>query len=304
MDTSLKLADKQHHVPHLALAVLIPVVLAQQTVGALCFPIAKYGLTIIEPFTYAFFRYLLASAALLLIVRARPQGVAIKRPDIWRILLLGLLIIPGNQTLYLWGQSLTAAGHGSIMFATTPIWVFVLSATYLREKVIWRRMLGLATALCGAFVIVLAGAVQVGLEYLLGDVIILLSVWCWALYTILGKPLAEKYGAIRITAYAMSAGTLMYAPFGLYRAIRFEYAQTNLGAWLTIVYMAIAMSVVGYTIWYWLLKHMQASRLAVFSNVQPVIATVVAYFALGEVPGTAFFIGAAVVLTGVIITEV
>ena len=304
MNADLNPSPQGRHAAHLGLAVLIPAVLTQQTVGALCFPIAKYGLAIIEPFTYAFFRYLLASAALLVIVRIRPKGIAIARPDVWKILLLGLLIIPGNQTLYLWGQSLTAAGHGSIMFATTPIWVFLLSVCYLHEKVIWRRMLGLGMALIGAFVIVLSGAVRVGIEYLLGDVIILLSVWSWALYTVLGKPLVEKYGAIRITAYAISAGSLMYAPFGIYRAIRFDYTQTNLGAWLTVVYMALAMSVIGYIIWYWLLKHMPATRLAVFSNIQPVIATAVAYFALGEVPGTAFFIGAAVVLTGVIITEV
>jgi drug/metabolite transporter (DMT)-like permease len=223
---------------------------------------------------------------------------------LWRIAGLGFLIIPMNQTLYLLGQSFTAAGHGSIMFATTPVWVFLMSVFYLKEQLFWRRTLGFILALAGSFVIILSGAVKFGTEYLIGDVIIMVSVLAWALYTILGKPLVEKYGALRVTAYAISFGSLMYLPLGVYSASTFDYSKATLLAWLSIIYMAVGMSVIGYVIWYWLLKHMPASRLAVFSNIQPVIATTVAFFALGEQPGVPFFIGASIVLLGVILTEV
>jgi drug/metabolite transporter (DMT)-like permease len=288
----------------LRLGILIPVILLQQFLGALSFPISKYGLAIIPPFTFAFFRFIIAGAVLLLIARTRSVDPPITRSDKWRIWLLGFLIIPINQTFYLWGQSLTAAGHGAILFATTPIWVFVFAIYLLKEKLSWRRALGIAIALIGALTIISSGAIVVGAEYLAGDFIIMISVLAWALYMILSKPMAEKYGAIRVTAYSLAAGALMYAPFGLYKAWTFDYSQGTLGAWLSVVYMAIGTSVAAYILWIWMLKQMPASRLAVFSNLQPIIATSVAFVMLGERPGLPFFVGGAIVLTGVLITEI
>lgn len=287
----------------LGLLALLPLILTQQTLGALCFPIGVYSLKIIEPFTFAFYRFILSSVVLLLLVRFTNHAIPVERKDYIRIFWLGILIIPLNQTLYLWGQSLTAAGHGSVLFATTPIWVFVFALFILKEKLVWRRVLGIAVALTGVATIITSGAIQVGREYLAGDMIIFFSVLAWALYTILGKPLAEKYGALRMTAYALASGTAVYFPFGLFRAIQYDYSQSTFGAWMSVVYFAIGTSVIAYVIWYYVLKHMPASRMAVFSNIQPVIATTVAYFTLGEQLGLSFFVGAAVVLTGVLITE-
>lgn len=286
------------------LAALLPIVVFQQTISALCFPIAKYGLATFEPFTFAFYRFVFSALILLGIVRFRVKGIPIERRDWWRIIGLGFIIIPINQTFYLWGQSLTAAGHAAVLFATTPVWVFILAVIHLKERVLWRRVVGSAIALAGALVIVSAGAIRIGTEYLAGDTIVMVSVLAWSGYIVLGKPLAEKYGAIRVTAYALASGTFMYAPFGLYRALRFDYSATNWQGWMSILYLAIGVSVVAYTIYYWILKQIPAVRLAVFSNIQPVIATIVAILMLGEQPGLSFYLGGAIVLTGVIITEV
>jgi len=288
----------------LRLNILLPVMIVQQTFGALCFPISKYGLAIIPPFTFAFFRFLLASAVLLLISRLRSGQTAISPADRRKIWINGAIIIWVNQTLYLWGQSLTSAGHGSILFATTPIWVFLFAIYLLKEKLHWRRAVGTAIALAGALSIMLSGAIVIGHEYLIGDFIVLISVWAWAAYMILSKPLVEKYGAIRITAYSLAAGALLYTPFGLYWALQFDYSQATVGAWLSVAYMAIGSSVVSYVLLLWVLKHISASRLAVYQNIQPVIATSVAFVMLGERPGLPFFIGGAIVLAGVLITEI
>lgn len=298
-------ANEKTSVPNggLSLAVILSAALVQQTLGALCFPVGRYGLTIIEPFTFAFFRFLLASTVLLSLAKFRHHDRPIERSDYKKIFLLGVIIILGNQVMYLWGQSMTAAGHGAVLFATTPVWVVVMAVIYLKEKMTWKRSVGGAIALIGSFLIISSGTLRVGKEYLAGDLIILFSVWAWAAYAILGKPLAEKYGALRITAYALASGALVYAPFGFYRALVFDYSRATFGAWMSIVYFALGSSVASYVIWYWLLKHMAASRLAVFSNLQPIIATTVAYLTLGERLGTAFFVGGIIVLAGVFITE-
>jgi drug/metabolite transporter (DMT)-like permease len=282
---------------------LISILLFQQLLGALTFPIAKYGLMIIEPFTFAFYRYVLSSLVLLGVVRLRARTPPIEKKDYVKIIGLGFLIIPFNQTAYLYGQRLTGAGHGALLFATVPIWIFIGGLIYLKEKFILRRALGVILGLIGVTIIMTSGAIKLGTEYLLGDLIILVAVLAWATYTLVGRPLVLKYGAFRVTAYALASGSAMYFPFGLYRAAVFDYSSATLGAWLTVIYVALGVSVAAYVLWYWLLKYMEATKIAVFHNLQPVIAAGAAFFFLGEPIGWPFIIGGAVVLTGVIITE-
>ena len=282
---------------------LVSTALALQMVASICYPIAKFGLTEIEPFTFAFYRYLISSAVLLAIVMLKKHRVPIERQDYKKIVFLGFLIIPFNQTLFLVGQSLTAAGHGAFLFSTTPVFIFVLALIHLKEKLVWRRAIGVTLAVAGVMVIMLSGALEVSTEYLLGDIIIIVSVIAWAYYTIIGKKLVRKYGALRMTAYALASGSALYFPFGLYMALKFDYSGVSLAAWGSVLYMALGLSVFVYVIWYWLLKYMEASRVAVFHNIQPVIATVVAYFFLGETLTVPFIVGGLIVLAGVITSE-
>lgn len=284
-------------------ALVLPM-LAIQVVAGLCFPIARMGLKEIEPFTFAFFRYLISATILLTIVWSRRPKPAIERQDWWRILLLGFTIIPVNQTMFLVGQSMTGAGHGAVLFATTPVWVFVMALLSRQERFKINRAVGTVLACAGVITIMMGGLEDVGLEYLWGDLIILLAVMAWAVYIVLGKNIVTKYGALRVTAYALASGSAMYAPFGLYRAIIFDYEGVSLEAWGSVLYMAVGISVLVYVVWYWLLKRFEASRLAVYHNIQPIIASVVAYLYLAEPLSSTFIIGGLVVLAGVVITEI
>jgi len=275
-----------------------------QTVAGVCYPIAKYGLEVIDPFTFAFYRYLLSSSVLLLIARYRHYTRPIERADWWKIIGLGVLIIPFNQTMFLIGQSMTGAGHGAFIFSTTPVWIFLLAVIHLKERATWRRWLGMLMATAGVMTIMWSGLARFGHEYLWGDLIIVISVIAWGYYTVFGKNLVRKYGALRMTAYALAIGSAFYLPFGFYSALRYDYSQSTPGAWGSVVYMSIGLSVLVYVLWYWLLKHLDASRIAVYHNVQPIIASAVAYAFLGEVPTPTFILGGSIVLAGVIITEV
>jgi drug/metabolite transporter (DMT)-like permease len=287
-----------------SLAFLAATAIGLQAVASLCYPIAKYGLQTIEPFTFAFYRYVISSVVLLAFVKLKKYDLPVARKDYPRIILIGFLIIPFNQTLFLVGQSMTAAGHGAFLFSTTPVFIFLLALIHLKEKLVWRRAIGITLALAGVMTIMSSGAIEVSTDYLLGDIIIVISVTAWAYYTILGKDLVRKYGALRMTAYALSVGSALYFPFGLYMAMKYDYSQATLGAWASVLYMALGMSVFVYVLWYWLLKYMEASRVAVYHNIQPVIATVVAYVFLGEELTLPFLIGGAIVLAGVITSEV
>jgi len=284
--------------------VVISALLLHQLLSALTFPIAKFGLDLIEPFTFAFYRFVVSSLVLMAIVRMQKNNLPIVRKDYIKIIGLGFLIIPFNQVVFLYGQSLTAAGHGALLFATVPIWVFLAALIHLKERFIIRRAVGVVVGLIGVIVVMTSGSIEIGNKYLVGDAIIIVAVVAWAYYTIWGKPLVEKYGALRITAYTLTSGSVLYFPFGLYQAINFDYSGVTFGAWLSVLYVALGTSVVAYVLWYWALGQRDASKVVVYQNIQPVIAAAVAYVFLGEPIGWSFVIGGAIVLTGVIITEV
>jgi len=288
------------------LAVLTLAAVLHQVFGGGTFVFARYVLIQTDPFVVAFLRYIISAAILCLIARRmgkRPGAVAITSEDKRKIIILGLVIIMFNQTLYLFGQKYTTAGHGSLLFATTPIFVYLMAMKRLGETWSKTKGFGIFLAVIGSAVIIFEKGFKFDFGFLKGDSIIMVAVVAWAYYTVWGKPLVEKYGAFRVTAYSLASGTIVFFPFGLYRFLVADLSQINLYGWLSILYIAIMTSVVSYSIWYWLLKYMEASRLSVITNFQPVVAGILGYYVLGESLSIFFIIGGVIILAGVTITQ-
>ena len=275
-----------------------------QILTALTFPIAKIGLNEFDSLIYAFFRFLIATVSYLPILIYLEFRNRMPPKDHLRLFIIGLILIPFNQVLFLVGQSLTSAGHAALLFATVPIFIYILAIIFLGERPSTRRTVGILIAAVGVYYILAGGKARFGMEYLLGDIIVLVAVIAWAAATVLMKPLAMKYGAFRVTGLALSYGSFVYFPYGIYRAVTGEYGGITTAGWLSVLYLALVVSVLCYFLWYWILKYMEASRAAVFQNIQPVIASAVAAVMLSEPIGTNFILGGIIVIFGVILTEI
>jgi len=243
--------------------VLYSVILLGQFLTAIAFPIAKIGLNDIDPLVYAFIRFFLSSVIYLPIIIALNRENPIIKRDHFRIFIIGLLMIPGNQVLFLVGQSMTSAGHASLLFATVPIFIYTLAIIFLNEKATFRKTLGILIAVAGVYIIISGGHIEFGGDFLVGDLLILAAVIAWAVSTVLIKPLVIKYGAFRITGTAIVYGSLVYFPFGLIKMIPLEFELITKAAWFSVIYMGIIVTVIAYSMWYWTLKYMPASRLAI-----------------------------------------
>lgn len=282
---------------------LYSVILFHQLLTSLAFPIAKLGLNQIDPFTYAFIRFTLSSAIYLPILLLLRNRMKIPARDHLRIFLIGIILIPFNQVLFLLGQSMTSASHSSLLFATVPIFIYVLAIVFLGEKPTVRRTAGILVAAGGVYVILSGGTPVSGTASLAGDLLILLAVVAWAVATVMAKPLAVRYGAFRVTGHALVYGSLLYFPYGLYRAVDFRFDGVSWVGWFSVLYMALVVSLVAYILWYWVLKYMEASRVAVLQNIQPVIASAVAAVVLAEQISSGFVLGGIIVIAGVVLTE-
>lgn len=265
---------------------------------------AKRALAELGPWELALARFSLAGifyAAL--VARARPR---IPRRDLLALGLLGLVAIPLNQGLFLSGMARTTPGHGALLYALTPIFVFLLARWRLGERASRAKVAGIALAFAGVVVVLLGrgalGAPEAA-SGLVGDLLILLAVVAWAVFAVGGKIYAERYGVRVMTGVAITIGTAAYLPFGLAVSDAGAFSRLSPGGWGAVAYLVVLTSIVAYLIYYEAMKRADASRVAIYSNLQPVFTALLAWALHGEAVTASFALGGAMVLGGVVLTE-
>ena len=266
---------------------------------------AKRALLELSPFEVALARFTLAAAIYSVLLLRRPQRVA--RADLVRLTILGFIAIPVNQGFFLYGLSLTTPGHAALLYAMTPVFVFVLALLRREERSSGWKSAGIATAFAGAAVVLvtrgqLSGEIEAS-RALLGDLLVLLAVVAWAVYAVWGKPYAERYGVVTTTGITIVTGTLLYLPVGIFFSRAADFRALSGAGWGSIAYLVVLTSVVSYLLYYWALAREDASRVAIWSNTQPVLTALLAWLVYGDPLTPAFAVGGLLVMAGVAMTQ-
>ena len=265
--------------------------------------VAKVVVNDIDPVTLTVLRTCIASGALFAIARFRKTSFSFPREDWQKLAMLGFLVIPLNQYLFLAGIKHTTAANAALLYATTPALVLLISAITGNEKLTPLKSLGVVTAFCGIVLVVFERGIDFRSDYTFGNLVICVSVVGWALYSIHGKPLIMKHGAFRTSAATTMIGTFLFLPFGLYNASHFNYEVLTSPDWAGLLYLALIQSVLSYLLWYYALKRTDPSKAAIFNNLQPVMTTILAVVLLGQVVTHIFLLGGTRALAGVILTQ-
>lgn len=265
---------------------------------------AKRALFELSPFELALARFTLAGSVFALLLWR--HHVHISRRDLVGLAVLGFVAVPLNQGFFLAGLSLSTPGHAALLYALTPIFVFLFARFRLGERATAPKLVGIAVAFAGVVIVLTArGSVALGgsPRMLLGDLMILFAVVAWALFAVGGKVYAEKYGAVVSTSAAIVAGTLLYLPVGFAASDLSRFAALSRLGWLSLGYLVVFTSVAAYLLYYWALARVEASRVAIWSNLQPVLTALLAWGIYGERLTAPFLAGGAMVLAGVVLTE-
>ena len=134
-----------------------------------------------------------------------------------------------------------------------------------------------------------------------GALLVLLAAICVSVYFVLQKPYLEKYGALPFTTYAIWVGTLVslfFAP-GLV-----DQAGSALASTLrSMLYLGLFPTALGYVTYAYAFSRMPASRAVSFLYLIPVMAYLIAWVWLGEVPAALSVVGGGVALSGVVIVN-
>ena len=265
------------------------------------FIFAKYALREMPLAMAIALRYVICGVCMLPLAAANRRSAAwrsspVRLTDAPWLLTVGLLGLVGNQVLFLIGLSMTSVAHASIITALSPVLVLVGSFVTGLERITFRRVAGLAIAASGVVVLQFSRGSK-GEASATGDAVMVVSVIFFAAFNLLGKPLAERYGSLKLNASAYLAAGLLALPV---TAIGWGgVVHASALAWAGVVYMGAASSVLGYLIYGYALRQLPASRVAVVIYLQPLLASLLAIPMLSERPSAGFIPAAALVLGGV-----
>ncbi len=278
------------------------VILIQTLLGGATHIAAKSVSHDVDAVTLTFLRSVVSIAGLVPLVFMRRRRLNIERKDRKRLFGLGLLGT-GNQLIYMYGIHFTTAANGALLYATTPVVVLILSKIFLNENITTSKALGIILAFVGVSIVIFERGISLTSDYTYGNLVVLVAVVAWALFTVFGKSMVIKYGALNTTSLAAFVGGAMLFPFGVVTASRFDFALLSTSDWLGILYLGIGTSIISYLLWYYALRRIDASRLAVFSNGQPIVAALLSAIFLQYTFTGAFLLGGTVTVAGVALTQ-
>ncbi len=272
--------------------------------------IANAATQTIPPPNLTFLRTLISGIVYLLYLVYAGLPFRYRGRDLTLLLFLSFISVSLNQFVFLYGMKYTTATEGALFYALTPIFVMLLSRRYLNERITLAKAAGTTMAFLGVVVVVLSkgslrdNAFHIDVSHIKGDALIFVAVMAWATYTTLGRRLVIKYGAINTTVYAALIGTMMFAPVGIWSSIGYKYFSLSGGQWMEVLFLSLGTSIAGYVLWYYALSKIEASKVAVFTNGQPIITALLAYFFLRQDISLIFALGALITISGVVITQI
>ena len=259
----------------------------------------------IQPITIAFLRFLIATPFMIISIFIFKKNQLIKLRDLHYFIILGLT---GVTFLYIFqylGIERTTPSTSAVLINTNVIFIFILSVVFLKETITKKRIIGIILSFIGVIFVLYAQMINENIVFdnifLTGCIFIIISAFCWAIYSIIGKKIMKKYNSLLVITYIFIMGTLFFLPF-IGTGIIAEIGNVNLNGWLYIIYLSIICSVFGYIGWYFVLEKTEASKSAVYLNFIPLFAIMLSFF-YGEKITIFFILGAILIIYGVYLTQ-
>ncbi|MFP6645549.1 MAG: DMT family transporter [Candidatus Latescibacterota bacterium] len=262
---------------------LLPAALAVVLWG-LSFVATKMALAELSPMAVVIGRTLLA--LLFLVVIAGLRGRSLRPPvGLWpRLLLAGFLGVFLHMLLQAWGLTMTTAVRTGWLIGIIPVWSALLALVVLGEGLGRRKLAGLGLGFLGvAALLGTGGSVGPGLlPTTKGDLLILASTLNWAIYTVLGRTILARMGALEATTIAMAVGLGMLLPFAPWQTLARQYGSVSAAAGGAVVFVGVGCSGLAYLCWYTSLARASASSVASLLYLEPLVTLAGGVLLLGE----------------------
>lgn len=262
------------------------------------------GLT---PIAIATFRFLIAGGLFLITLlfkksRERDYRLLVEKKDALTLMSLALFGVTFFFTAQYTGIRMAGASIAAILVCLlSPILIAVFSARIFKEHLMKRQILGIGIAATGTFIVVAGSTLSFpdNREFFLGGLILLSTPILWATYSLLGKKILSKYNPFLVVAYVTMLGGLFLVPFSLVENSLHQVFTMSLNGWLAILFLSITCSLLGYYIWFYVLKQVGAAVASSFLFAEPLVTVLFAVAFVGEKIGFFILAGGLLIFIGV-----
>ena len=261
----------------------------------------------IPPITLAFLRWCVAFIVFLPIAYSRVKREWHMIKANWpAVIVMAITGVACFNTLVYIGVYYTTSINASLMNSSTPIIIYILSFIFLKERLSKFQLIGTALSLAGVVFILSKGSLETLLSFSFnkGDLIVLIAVFCWGVYSLLVKQYAGRLPGYSTFLVTIALGVMMLLPFTIYElmttSVEIVWSPSTIGA---ILYVGIIASIVAFLSWNNGVVALGANKASIYLNFIPLFATIFAVLFLDEDLLLAQLIGGLAVICGVLLAN-
>ncbi|MBA4155914.1 MAG: DMT family transporter [Gemmatimonadetes bacterium] len=238
-----------------------------------------------------------AAAAVLFVVlqQVLVRERVLSRGDYARLAWYALFGVVANQLLYITALTRTTATAAQTLVTAGPALTLLIAIILRRETASAGKWLGIGLAAAGALYLV---GVDVGTGRAAGNLLVLLNVVAFSVYLVISRDLLGRYDPLTVITWVFLFGALGIAPLGV-PSIAAEPGGLSLATWLSILWIVLGPTVGAYYLNQWALHRVEASTVALYVYLQPIITAMLAFPILGERPSPRLIPAAALIFLGV-----
>jgi len=249
------------------------------------------------------FRVGVTAAALIMFQAIRGRFWLVNKNDYWRLGILSLFGVTFNQLLFITGLSLTKASNTSLLAVTIPVFALTVGAMIGAERLTRIKVVGIVLAAVGVLLIIDPRNASFSSSTTLGDILIVCNSLSYGIYVAISKQVITRNGVFRSMMWVFIFASILCVPLGAWSFSTIDISTISPAIWLLMVYIAIVATAAPYLLNAFALARVQASTVAVFVYLQPVIGFLLAVIFLNEQIGPLFIIATLLIFAGVFLVS-
>jgi drug/metabolite transporter (DMT)-like permease len=264
----------------------------------------RVGVREVPPFLLAGIRFLVAGIVLFGWTVARGERRP-SRSEWVSVSLLAVLIFVIDYGLLFWAEQRVPSGIAAVMMATIPVFMALSEIIFLRTQRLTLRLgLALLIGLGGVAVLVIRSLDLGGAPIdRMGAVALLIASISWSVASAFARKLPLPSSKVMSSGAQMLAGgvflSVTAAALGEFR--NFHPSAVSRGAWLALLYLIVAGSIIAFTAYVWLIHHESPTKVGTYAYVNPVVAVLLGFFLGGEALGPRTILGTLFILISVVV---
>lgn len=226
----------------------------------------------------------ISALILLPLVIIKRKELHVTRQDLWQLALLAVVGFVINKLFEFNGLALSTATDVALLISSESLFTAILSWVLLREPFRRNTLLFLLIGLFGVYLVVGQGLLPTGgdVRQMVGNLLVVLSLFSEAFYTVRGKSLLVRHSPFLITAAAIVGSICFWGPVAGWEVLHTGWPHLDLTSWLAIVWLALMATVIAYLAWFYGLTKIEGSHAASTLFLQPLLGTVLAILLLHE----------------------